>query len=61
MIYDKKLNITFNRRQKLFDILEDDIMIDMTDNENFMRYFFEGRAEIPEKEKNTNETYVNGI
>ncbi|MBV67948.1 MAG: hypothetical protein CMG26_06295 [Candidatus Marinimicrobia bacterium] len=51
VIYDKKLNITFNRRQKLFDILEDDIMIDMTDNENFMRYFFEGRVEIPEKKR----------
>ena len=51
VIYDKKLDITFNRRQKLFDILEDDILIDMTDNENFMRYFFEGSSKIPEKKR----------
>uniref|UniRef100_A0A6C0FEL7 Helicase C-terminal domain-containing protein n=1 Tax=viral metagenome TaxID=1070528 RepID=A0A6C0FEL7_9ZZZZ len=47
-IYDKELNIVFNRKQKLFDILEDDVLTDMTNNDNFMRYFFEGRDEIPE-------------
>jgi len=51
IIYDKKLNIIFNRRQKLFEILEDDELIDMTDNENFMRYFFEGTSEIVEKKR----------
>ena len=51
IIYDKKLNIIFNRRQKLFEILEDDNLIDMTDNENFMRYFFEGTSEIEEKKR----------
>ena len=50
-IYDKSLNIPFNRRQKLFEILEDDVLIDMTDNDNFMRYFFEGGSEIPEKKR----------
>tara|TARA_B110000208_G_scaffold106630_1_gene132428 strand:- start:38 stop:3553 length:3516 start_codon:yes stop_codon:yes gene_type:complete len=50
-VYDKDLDIAFNRRQKLFDILEDDILIDTTDNANFMRYFFEGRAEIPDKKR----------
>ena len=51
VIYDKNLNITFNRRQKLFEILEDDILIDMTDNDNFMKYFFEGGSEINEKKR----------
>ena len=51
VIYDKNLDITFNRRQKLFEILEDDILLDMTDNDNFMRYFFEGGSEIPEKKR----------
>jgi len=50
-IYDKELNIVFNKKQKLFDILEDDILIDMTNNDNFMRYFFEGREEIPDKKR----------
>ena len=51
IIYDKKLNIVFNRRQKLFEILEDDKLIDMTDNDNFMEYFFEGTSEIAEKKR----------
>ena len=50
-VYDKDLDIPFNRRQKLFDILEDDILIDTTDNSNFLRYFFEGRMEIPDKKR----------
>jgi hypothetical protein len=50
-IYDKELNIVFNRKQKLFDILDDDILIDMTNNDNFMRYFFEGREELPEMKR----------
>ena len=50
-VYDKDLNIPFNRRQKLFDILEDDILIDTTNNDNFLRYFFEGKAEIPKNKR----------
>jgi len=50
-IYDKELNIVFNRKQKLFDILEDDVLTDMTNNDNFMRYFFEGRDEMPEMKR----------
>ena len=51
VIYDKNLKITFNRRQKLFEIMEDNILTDMTNNDNFMSYFFEGSSEIPEKKK----------
>ena len=51
VIYDKKLNLLFNRRQKLFDILDEDVLVDMTNNDNFMRYFFEGSSEIPEKKR----------
>ena len=50
-IYDKELNVVFNRKQKLFDILDDDVLTDMTNNDNFMRYFFEGRDEIPEMKR----------
>ena len=49
--YDKDLNIPFNRRQKLFDILVDDVLVDMTNNENFMNYFFEGREEVPDMKR----------
>ena len=51
VIYDKNLKITFNRRQKLFEIMEDNILTDMTNNDNFMRYFFEGGDEIPEMKR----------
>ena len=51
VIYDKNLKLIFNRRQKLFEILEDDILIDMTNNDNFMEYFFENSSEIPEKKR----------
>ena len=50
-IYDKDLEIPFNRKQKLFDILDDDKIIDMTNNDNFLRYFFEGRIEIPNQKR----------
>tara|TARA_B110000285_G_scaffold17299_1_gene16830 strand:+ start:3384 stop:6983 length:3600 start_codon:yes stop_codon:yes gene_type:complete len=51
VVYDKDLDITFNRRQKLFEIIEDDSLVDMTNNDNFLRYFFEGSHEIPEKKR----------
>ena len=51
IIYDKDLKIVFNRRQKLFEILEDDVLVDMTNNDNFMRYFFEGGSQIQEKKR----------
>ena len=31
---------TWSQQQKLFDILVDDVLIDMTNNEHFMNYFF---------------------
>ena len=52
IVYDKEIEITFNRRQKLFEILdEDDKLVDMTDNDNFLRYFFESSSEIPETKR----------
>ena len=50
-VYDNDLDIPFNRQQRLFDILEDDVLIDTTNNDNFMRYFFEGAEELPEKKR----------
>ena len=40
-IFDKDLEVVFNRSQKLFDIEVDGQLKDMTDNERFMNYFFE--------------------
>jgi len=51
IVYDKNLDLLFNRRQKLFEILEDNILIDMSNNDNFMKYFFEGGSEVPEKKR----------
>ena len=49
--YDKELNIVFNRQQKLFDIYENDELIDTTKHDHFMSYFFENGNVIPEKKK----------
>tara|TARA_B100001115_G_scaffold74619_1_gene55024 strand:+ start:306 stop:3863 length:3558 start_codon:yes stop_codon:yes gene_type:complete len=41
-IFDTQINIPFNVNQKLFEIYKrDGTVIDLTDNENFMDYFFE--------------------
>ena len=50
-IYDEDVNIPFNRQQKLFDILEEGKLIDATNNDVFMRYFFEGRTTLPENKR----------
>ena len=53
--FDKDIDILFNREQKLFDIHEpntnDNKLIDMTNVENFYRYFFEGGDIIPNKKR----------
>ncbi len=39
-VFDKELDISFNRHQKLFDIYENEGIIDTTKHEHFMSYFF---------------------
>ena len=51
IVYDKELNIPFNKQQKLFDIYENDQLIDTTEHHHFMSYFFENGNIIPEKKK----------
>lgn len=48
---DTELNIPFNRRQKLFEIFVDKNKIDLSENEEFMDYFFEESFEINDKKK----------
>ena len=52
-IYDKDLEVVFNRTQNLFDMMIDGRMIDLTNNEAFMDYFFESleSKHINEKRK----------
>ena len=49
--YDREANIIFNRSHALFDIFEDDKKIDMTENENFINYFFDESIQIPEEKQ----------
>ena len=53
--FDKDIDILFNREQKLFDIYEpgtnNDKLIDMTNVENFVSYFFENGNIIPNKKR----------
>ena len=41
IIFDDDLNIIFNRKQRLFDIYENESIIDLSNNEQFMEYFFD--------------------
>jgi hypothetical protein len=50
-IFDEELNLIFNRKQKLFDIYEDNSIIDLTNNETFMQYFFDDSFDIYPKKK----------
>ena len=50
-IFDKDLNIIFNRKQRLFDIYENEAIIDLSNNEQFMEYFFDDNYNIPEKKQ----------
>jgi hypothetical protein len=52
VIYDEEVGIHFNRRQKLFDLYDtDNSMIDLTNNEVFMEYFFDEDGNIPPRKQ----------
>ena len=51
VIYDTDLNIKFNRYRPLFTINYNDRELDLTDNNDFMNYFFEGSKDVPDKKK----------
>ena len=38
-VFDEDIDLIFNRKQKLFDIYENDMILDLTKNENFLEYF----------------------
>ena len=50
-IFDEEIDLIFNRKQKLFDIYENDIVTDLSINENFMEYFFDDMYNIPSKKQ----------
>ena len=50
-IFDEEINIPFNRKQKLFEIIQDDEVIDLSSNENFVEYFLDDSYNISPKKK----------
>ena len=50
-IFDKEIDLIFNRKQRLFDIYENEHTIDLTKNENFLEYFFDENFNIPERKQ----------
>ena len=50
-IFDEDIQLIFNRKQRLFDIYENDMILDLTKNENFMEYFFDDQFNIPERKQ----------
>lgn len=51
VIFDKEIQLLFNRKQKLFDIYENDTIIDLSQNENFVNYFINDAFEIPSQKQ----------
>ena len=50
-IFDTDTNTVFNISQNLFDIIKDDMNMDLTDNFQFMDYFFDENDNIPSEKK----------
>ena len=51
IIYNTSLNLIFNRKQKLFDLFVNNEILDLTNNEKFMEYFFDESLEVPDPKK----------
>lgn len=51
IIFDEDINIPFNRKQKLFEINENDGLLDLSNNENFLEYFLDDNFNIIPKKK----------
>ena len=52
VIFDDEVGIHFNRRQNLFELYDtDNSMIDLTNNEVFMEYFFDEEGNIPPRKQ----------
>ena len=51
-IFDTETNVIFNKKQKLFEIYDDSQnKIDLTDNTQFMEYFFDEEFNIPPRKQ----------
>ena len=59
--FDTDINIPFNRKQKLFEIKQDDELIDLSVNENFVEYFLDDSYNISQKKKvfEKNDSWIN--
>ncbi len=51
IIFDKETDIVFNRKQKLFEIYQDNKLLDLSNNETFVEYFFDDVLNIPPKKQ----------
>lgn len=51
IIFDKETDTVFNRKQKLFEIYQDNKLIDLSNNETFLEYFFDDVLNIPPKKQ----------
>ena len=50
-IFDTEIDLKFNVEQNLFDLIKDDTKIDLTDNYEFMEYFFDENYQIPSEKR----------
>ena len=50
-IFDEDIELIFNRKQRLFDVYENDMIIDLSKNEEFLEYFLDDNYNIPERKQ----------
>ena len=61
-IFDKELNIIFNKYTPLFTVFEEDRTIDLSDTQQFVNYFFnEDTTEVPTNKRTLLKRMISGL
>ena len=59
--FDTDINIKFNRYRELFTINHENKELDLSDNNNFLEYFFEGTGNVPDRKKTLLKRMLQGL
>ena len=59
--FDTDVNIKFNRYRELFTINHENRDLDLSDNNNFIEYFFEGTDNVPDRKKTLLKRMLQGL
>ena len=51
IVFDKEVGLVFNRKQTLFEVMDNNKLIDLSDNNNFIEYFLDDKFNISPKKQ----------